>query len=97
MHIKPQSIKKTCFERYIGQILYYWSKKGPHTNYQNKKLLATYNTSTSLYFLSAFFKLQKCFGNSEIYEIVTCHVSTFRNKRTYELFLWVNCNNKVFP
>lgn len=49
MHIKPQSIKKTCFERYIGQIVYYWSKKGPHTNYQNKKLLATYNTSTSIF------------------------------------------------
>ena len=54
MHIKPQSIKTTCFERYIGQIVYYWSKKGPHTNYQNKKLLATYNTSTNLYFLCIF-------------------------------------------
>ena len=50
MHIKPQSIKKTCFERYIGPIVYYWSKKETHTNYQNKKLLATYNTSTNLYF-----------------------------------------------
>ena len=83
MYIKPQSIKKTCFERYIGQIVYYWSKKGPHTNYKNKKLLATYNTSINLYF-QCIFEVAKMFGKH------------FVTKGTYEFLLWVNCN-KVFP
>lgn len=39
-----------------------------------------------MYTFSAFFKLQKCLANSEIYEIVTCYVSTFRNKKYLRTF-----------
>ena len=45
---------------------------------------------------SAFFKLQKCLGNSEIYQIVTCHVSIFHNKKlmnfSYGLTATITCS-----